>query len=208
MTDNKNVPKIIENSGLALHKTHNLLSITEKILASKRLTVVDDKQKILNLLAEIMDARFKEGYLEFKPNSRYIIGEIRKEFGAVAADSITIRQLKGAYISFGLGSNFEEDVIKIKSIEELYENTEQKIETLPLMCNAMETAFKLGHIDFKENAKFVVDAIRKQSAEAANLIAIYQLKAGYINYSQSGEVEGTTQIQELTQYNSIEDIYA
>ena len=42
MTDNKNLPKIIENSGLALHKTRNLLSITDKILASKRLAVVDD----------------------------------------------------------------------------------------------------------------------------------------------------------------------
>ena len=34
--------KIIENSGLALHKTRNLLSITDKILASKRLAVFDD----------------------------------------------------------------------------------------------------------------------------------------------------------------------
>lgn len=40
--DNQNLPKIIENSGLALHKTRNLLSITDKILASKRLAVVDD----------------------------------------------------------------------------------------------------------------------------------------------------------------------
>ena len=37
MTDNKNLPKIIENSGLALHKTRNLLSITDKILTSKTL---------------------------------------------------------------------------------------------------------------------------------------------------------------------------
>ena len=42
MTDNKNLPKIIESSGLALHKTRNLLSITDKILASKTLAVVDD----------------------------------------------------------------------------------------------------------------------------------------------------------------------
>ncbi|MEI7796809.1 MAG: DNA polymerase III subunit epsilon [Methylococcaceae bacterium] len=42
MTDNKNLPKIIENSGLALHKTRSLLSITDKILASKRLAVVDE----------------------------------------------------------------------------------------------------------------------------------------------------------------------
>ena len=42
MTDNKNLPKIIENSGLALHKTRNLLSITDKILASKTLAVIDD----------------------------------------------------------------------------------------------------------------------------------------------------------------------
>ena len=42
MTDNKNLPKIIENSGLALHKTRNLLSITDKILASK--TLVTEQQ--------------------------------------------------------------------------------------------------------------------------------------------------------------------
>ncbi|MSR16736.1 MAG: hypothetical protein EXR89_02930 [Methylococcaceae bacterium] len=42
MTDNKNLPKITVNSGLALHKTRNLLSITDKILSSKRLAVVDD----------------------------------------------------------------------------------------------------------------------------------------------------------------------
>ncbi len=35
--DNKNLPKIIENSGLALHKTRSLLSITDKILKSKML---------------------------------------------------------------------------------------------------------------------------------------------------------------------------
>jgi hypothetical protein len=43
MTDNKNLPKIIENSGLALHKTRNLLSITDKILKSKMLVT---KQQI------------------------------------------------------------------------------------------------------------------------------------------------------------------
>ena len=40
--ENKNLPKIIENSGLALHKTRNLLSITDKILASK--TLVKEQQ--------------------------------------------------------------------------------------------------------------------------------------------------------------------
>ena len=208
MTDNKNLPKIIENSGLALHKTRSLLSITDKILASKTLAVVVDKQKILNLLAEIMDARFKEGYLEFKPNSRYILGEIRKEFGAVAADSITIRQLKASYNCFGLGVNCEEDVIKIKSIEELYENTEQKIEILPLMCDVMETAFKLGYMDFKENAKFVIDAIGKQSAEAANLVTISDLKGGYLHYSEFGKTKETTPSLEIYKCNSIEDLYS
>ena len=41
--ENKNLPKIIENSGLALHKTRRLLSITDKILKSKMLVT---KQQI------------------------------------------------------------------------------------------------------------------------------------------------------------------
>jgi hypothetical protein len=39
MTENKNFPKKIENVGLALHKTRNLLNITDKILARKTLAV-------------------------------------------------------------------------------------------------------------------------------------------------------------------------
>ena len=42
MTENKHFPKKIENVGLALHKTRNLLSITDKILASKTLADIDD----------------------------------------------------------------------------------------------------------------------------------------------------------------------
>ena len=42
MTENKHFPKKIENLELALHKTRNLLSITDKILASKTLAVSDD----------------------------------------------------------------------------------------------------------------------------------------------------------------------
>jgi internalin A len=42
MTENKHFPKKIENLELALHKTRNLLSITDKILASKTLADIDD----------------------------------------------------------------------------------------------------------------------------------------------------------------------
>ena len=206
MTDNKNVPKIIENSGLALHKTRNLLSITEKILASKT-PVILDRFELLDKLSKVTRAAFDLGHIEFKENSRFVLESVREKFGYSVANSIDIDALLACYIGIRrgyVGATNVKELGKYNSIQDLYENTKER-EILLLVLDVMETAFKLGHMDFKENAKFVVDSIRKQSFETASLIKINDLRCGYI--SQFGGVEGTTPFLELAQYNSIEDLY-
>lgn len=83
---------------------------------------------------------------------------------------------------------------------------EEKIKIVPLMSNIMETAFKLGYLTFKENARFVLNSINEISKEAGALITIHNLRAGYINFSQSGEVEGTSSFSEVGEIKTIDEI--
>ncbi|MEN9596654.1 MAG: hypothetical protein RL236_1088 [Pseudomonadota bacterium] len=121
--DNKNLPKIIENSGLALHKTRNLLSITDKILANKTSVTVNQHELFCNLSA-LMRISFGLGYVEFKENSRFVLGKIREKLGDELANSVHIDDLIGCYISIsqGLdGATDKNEVVKFDSIEDIYD---------------------------------------------------------------------------------------
>jgi len=137
--DNKNLPKIIENSGLALHKTRNLLSITDKILANKTLVIDNSKQEgilqykcdgfsLLELIAAVMEIVFELGCVEFKENAKSVIDFFRWFSSEEIVDLVTLNHLKGMYI--GMRDEFkgvtpEHDVISIKSIEDIYSNDSQ-----------------------------------------------------------------------------------
>lgn len=53
--DNKNTPKIIENSGLALDKTRSLLGITDKILSKKNQLTTETERFIIHNNGTVTD---------------------------------------------------------------------------------------------------------------------------------------------------------
>jgi hypothetical protein len=74
--DNQNLPKIIENSGLALHKTRNLLSITDKILKSKMLVTEQQIGKFIIKDGIATDTETGLTWLRFTHGQRWENGNV------------------------------------------------------------------------------------------------------------------------------------
>ncbi len=71
------------------------------------------------------------------------------------------------------------------------------------LCRLMNAVFSMGYLSFKENAKYVLDMIRKKFGDkAANVITIRQLQGAYI-----GMEIGTTSVIEVGKISSIDELY-
>ncbi len=72
-----------------------------------------------------------------------------------------------------------------------------------VLCRLMNAVFRMGYLTFKENAKYVLDMIRKKFGDrAANVITIKQLQGAYI-----GMAIGTTSIMDVGKISSIDELY-
>ena len=75
-------------------------------------------------------------------------------------------------------------------------------ELLPLLTEAMDAAFRMGHHSFKNNAKFVIDSMNeKLGSEATAMVKLNHLQAAYINMGV-----GTDDITEVAEVTSVDDI--
>ncbi len=143
--------------------------LAANIFAPKAVPTQLSAKDLMPVLTRVMDAAFRMGYAQFKENSKFVLDTIRAKFGDVAADSITLKHLKGAYIGMGEGTTSEDDVIAVKSIEELVTQKLEKAE-IPeseqqdAVTNDNGDTFKVGDIvSYRSDParKDKVTAIRK-----------------------------------------------
>ena len=70
---------------------------------NKLFIVPEQEQKLLPVLARVLDAAFRLGYHKFKDASKFALDQMRKHLGDEAADALTIDHLQGAYIAMAGG---------------------------------------------------------------------------------------------------------
>jgi len=70
---------------------------------NKLFIVPEQEQKLLPVLARVLDAAFRLGYHKFKDASKFALDQMRKHLGNEAADALTIDHLQGAYIAMSGG---------------------------------------------------------------------------------------------------------
>lgn len=63
----------------------------------------EQEAKLVPVLARVLDAAFRLGYVKFKDAAKFALDQIRAAFGAEVADSLTIDQLQGSYIAMAGG---------------------------------------------------------------------------------------------------------
>jgi internalin A len=158
MTDNKNVPKIIENSGLALHKTRNLLSITDKILASKTVAVTDDAwlDELIawadeNEFSQREFPRDKKDILEMTELGLYAIGltEISESIGKLT-------NLTKLYLSHNQLTKVPESIGNLTNLTTLYLDRNQLVELPESIGNLTNlTGLYLGVNQFSKIPKSI-----------------------------------------------------
>ena len=76
-----------------------------------------------------------------------------------------------------------------------------------LSC-VMNAAFRMGHLTFKENAKYVLNKICEEFGKmATDSITIYNLQAAYITSSNLSSNNGASSTKEVVNIKSIEELY-
>lgn len=84
---------------------------------------------------------------------------------------------------------------------------EQEQKLLPVLTRVFDAAFRLGHIKFKQAARFVLDTIRaKLGAETADQITIDHLQGAYIAMAGKYRERGAEPARAVTAVESIEEI--
>ena len=108
-------------------KEPNQLSDTD--LERDREDAGTQEQKLLPVLARIMDAAFRLGYIKFKDAAKFVIDAIRAKLGGDVADQITLDYLQVAYISmagkYGDKASTKREVISVESLNELNGDTNE-----------------------------------------------------------------------------------
>lgn len=105
--------------------------------------------------------------------------EVKAPEAAPSADeqakSKALDDLKSALGDLGdiLGKNAKKNMLP-----------EQEQKLLPVLVRVFDAAFRLGHLEFKAAAKFVLDKVREAyGAETADAISLQQLQGAYIGMS-------------------------
>ena len=79
---------------------------------------------------------------------------------------------------------------------------------VPALSRVMNAAFRMGHLTFKENAKYVLNTICEEFGKmASDSITICNLQAAYINSSNISSNNGASSTKEVANIESIEELY-
>jgi N12 class adenine-specific DNA methylase len=83
-----------------------------------------DEAKLLPVLARVMDAAFRLGYHKFKDAAKFVLEQVRENFGDAPAEALTLDHLQGAYIAMGgkyqgKGADSKKDVVAVESMDEI-----------------------------------------------------------------------------------------
>lgn len=93
----------------------------------------EDNVEIMPIMAKLMGALAKKGYLTFKDNAVQVLKLVRAKFGDKITDTIDIDDLQGGYIAmrrFHEGTDSKQDVLLIDSIDALYSEEKETQQTL------------------------------------------------------------------------------
>ena len=83
---------------------------------------------------------------------------------------------------------------------------EQEQKLLPVMTRLFDAAFRLGHIKFKQAARFVRDQIRSAlGADVADLLTIEHYQGGYISMSGRYKEQGAEKAVEVAAVESLDE---
>jgi len=107
----------------------------------------EEEQKLMPILARVMDAAFRLGHIKFKEAARFVMDTIRSRLGDDAADKITLDHLQGAYISMAgkyqdQGASSKKDVVAVESLDELAEAAAEEPAGIDL--SSTQGAFKVA----------------------------------------------------------------
>ena len=79
---------------------------------------------------------------------------------------------------------------------------------VPALSRVMNVAFRMGHLTFKENAKYVLNMVCEEFGKmASDSITIYNLQAAYINSNNISSNNGASSKKEVANIESIEELY-
>lgn len=135
----------------------------------------EQEQKLVPVLARVMDAAFRLGYYAFKDAARFVHNTIRDKIGADVAEQITLDHLQGAYISMSprykdQGADSKRAVIDVESLDEITKPAATQ-ETKPAtLVESLHHAIMAGNMP-KDNPalKKLVEAYDGKPSDAARM---------------------------------------